>query len=93
MQREGNKTRTGQEPATQNGTGQRPGSTFWLITRCENGGMEVLTIGSDGEVLPVFSFEGEAEMFLRLGALGGAGRSGRQPWESLSRCSTDPAWA
>lgn len=38
--------------------------------RCENGGREVLTIGSDDEVLPAFSFEEEAEMFLRIGALG-----------------------
>ncbi len=53
--------------------------------------MEVLTIGSDGEVLPVFSFEDEAEMFFKLGALGGAGRPGRPPSGSLSRCSTDPA--
>ncbi len=75
VQREGNKTRKGREPATQNGTGRRPGSTFWLVTRCENGGMEVHTIGSDGEVLPLFSFEEEAEMFLRLGAL-------RESWQA-----------
>lgn len=32
----------------------------------------MLTIGSADEVLPVFSFEEEAEMFLGLGALGGS---------------------
>lgn len=30
-------------------------------------GLQVFTIGSAGEVLPVFSFKEEAEMFLRLG--------------------------
>jgi hypothetical protein len=47
---------------------------LWLITRPDHGRMEVLTIdpGSDGEALPVFSFEEEAETFLRFEALGTA---------------------
>jgi hypothetical protein len=47
---------------------------LWLITRHDNGRMEVLTIdpGNDGEALPVFSFEEEAETFLRFEALGTA---------------------
>ena len=41
----------------------------WLIARNEGGRVEVLTIGSnDEEALPVFSFEEEAQMFLRLRA-------------------------
>ena len=45
---------------------------FWLIARHRTGGMEVLTtnLARGGEALPVFSFEDEANMFLRLGALG-----------------------
>jgi hypothetical protein len=45
---------------------------FWLIARHRTGGMAVLTtnLARGGEALPVFSFEDEANMFLRLGALG-----------------------
>ena len=43
-----------------------------MIARQRTGGMEVLTSNLDcgEEVLPVFSFEDEANAFLRLGALG-----------------------
>ena len=46
---------------------------FWLIARHRTGGMEVLriTLACGEEVLPVFSFEDEAKMFLELGALDG----------------------
>ena len=42
---------------------------LWLIVKHNNCHMSVLTIhcGSDREILPVFSFEEEAEMFLRFG--------------------------
>ena len=41
---------------------------LWLITKHQNNRMEVLTINpGGGEVVPVFSFEEEAELFLRLG--------------------------
>ena len=40
---------------------------FWLIVREHTRGLEVFTLGSKGEVLPVFGFEEEAEMYLRLG--------------------------
>ncbi len=43
---------------------------LWLVVRQGARGLEVLTIDSSGEVLPVFSFEEEAEMFLRLGVSG-----------------------
>ena len=45
---------------------------LWLVVRHNNSSLEVLTtnIGTDGEALPVFSFEEEAELFLRYGALG-----------------------
>ena len=72
MLRENGRAEKGWEPASEDGTGRRPGPTFWLITGHENGGMELLTIDSDdgGETLPVFSFEEEAEMFLGFEALG-----------------------
>ncbi len=46
--------------------------SLWLIVKHDNARMGVLTIdpGSDREVLPVFSFEEEAEAFLRLWAPG-----------------------
>jgi hypothetical protein len=49
---------------------------FWLIAEYRTGGMEVLriTLASGEEALPVFSFEDEAKMFLKLGALGGGWR-------------------
>jgi hypothetical protein len=41
---------------------------FWLIARYRTGGVEVLriTLTSGEEALPVFSFEEEAKMFLKL---------------------------
>ena len=42
--------------------------TRWLIAREDNGRLEPLCIeSSEARVLPVFSYEEEAEMFLRLG--------------------------
>ncbi len=48
--------------------GNGPGRPLWVIARQDNGRMDVLTISHDenGEALPVFSFEEEAEMFLQL---------------------------
>ena len=44
-----------------------PSSTFWLVVRHEDRRMEVLMVGCSGEqALPVFSGEGEAEMFVWL---------------------------
>ncbi len=40
---------------------------FWLVARQRTAGLDIFTIGSAGEVLPVFSFKEEAEMFLRFG--------------------------
>jgi hypothetical protein len=43
--------------------------SFWLIATRAHGRMEVLTIDAGGEtVLPVFSFQEEGELFLRLEA-------------------------
>jgi hypothetical protein len=43
--------------------------SFWLIVTRLHSGMEVLTIDAGGEtVLPVFSFQEEGELFLRLEA-------------------------
>jgi hypothetical protein len=44
---------------------------LWLIAGHRTGWMDVLTINpGDGETLPVFSFEEEAELFLRFGTSG-----------------------
>jgi hypothetical protein len=40
---------------------------FQLIVRQQTKGLEVFITGDTGEVLPVFTFEEEAEMFFRLG--------------------------
>ncbi len=55
--------------------------TYWLITRYEGHRMEVFTADLDGagEVLPIFGFEQEAAMFLRLGTLG-TGWQARETW-------------
>jgi hypothetical protein len=43
--------------------------SFWLIATRVHSGMEVLTLDAGGEtVLPVFSFQEEGELFLRLEA-------------------------
>jgi hypothetical protein len=48
-----------------------PGPAYWLIVKNANGRIEVLTLGRDDtEMLPVFSFEEEAAMFLRLRGVG-----------------------
>ena len=49
--------------------GRPLGLMYWLITRNENGRVEVLTICLAGgeEALPVFSHEEEAQMYLSLG--------------------------
>ena len=51
---------------TSNGAARR---SLWLISKPEKGPMDVLTLdpGSDREVLPVFSYQEEAEVFLQLG--------------------------
>jgi hypothetical protein len=41
-----------------------------LITRQRTRGLEVFIIGGNGDVLPIFSFEEEANMFLQLGVPG-----------------------
>jgi hypothetical protein len=48
--------------------GRAPRRPLWLIANHDNGRMAVLTLGPgrDEEVLPVFSFEEEAEIFLRF---------------------------
>ncbi len=46
---------------------RRPSTTFWLVVRHEDRRMEVLMVGCSGEqALPVFSGDGEAEMFAWL---------------------------
>ena len=60
--------------ATQRRLG-RPKLANWLITKNENGRLEVLitSFASTKEALPVFSHEEEAELFLRLWEVEGEG--------------------
>jgi hypothetical protein len=53
------------------GASVRPTRSWWLIAKDGEPGTEPLAIERRGErVLPVFGFREEAQMFLRLGALG-----------------------
>lgn len=63
----------GQTSHTPESTLRRPqGSVYWLIARNGNAGIEVLVLDRNSQkTLPVFSFEEEAEMFLRFGNVGG----------------------
>jgi hypothetical protein len=63
--------RVGLARAATKGTRRR--LRWWLIAKHENRRVEFLTTGREedgGEILPVFSYEGEAEMFLHLGGYG-----------------------
>jgi hypothetical protein len=58
------------------GPSGRPTRTRWLIARDRDTGVEVFAVKRDGgRILPVFGFEEEAELFLRLGALGDGWRA------------------
>ena len=62
-----------EDTVTRRTAGRAQGLAYWLIARNGHGRIEVLTL--DGKkTLPVFSYEGEAEMFLQL--KGAAGRCG-----------------
>lgn len=56
--------------------GRRPVLSYWLITKNENGRIEVLTaLLADGEeALPIFSYEQEAELFLNFREAGSGWR-------------------
>ncbi len=74
--------------------GRARSPSWWLIVDRESGLAEVLALKLAGgeEVLAVFGFEEEAELFLWLGAVavgppGEAGWRGRPGPGSLPRCS------
>jgi hypothetical protein len=54
-------------------------TVYWLIEKREAGRTEMLTIGldEDREMLPVFSYEEEARLFLCLRGLGRQGDRGQ----------------
>jgi hypothetical protein len=59
------------EQVTEGGAARPPGLAYWLIAKNENCRIGVFTIDRRGEqVLPVFSFEEEAEMYLGFEASG-----------------------
>jgi hypothetical protein len=54
----------------QPGPRERPARTWWLIAKNGDAGLEVFAVEhGGGRALPVFGFEEEAAMFLRLGGL------------------------
>jgi hypothetical protein len=69
---ETNRAKLKGEQAPGRASGRAPGSSYWLITKNENGRIEVLTTNlAEGEqALPVFGHEEEAKMFLSLGGAG-----------------------
>jgi hypothetical protein len=72
-------TRVGLARVATEGTRRRP--RWWLIAKHENHQVEFLTMAHDEdgeEILPVFSYEEEAEMFLHLGGYGDDGWSARE---------------
>jgi hypothetical protein len=72
-------TRVGLARAETEGTRRRP--RWWLIAKTEYGRVEFLTMAHDEdgeEILPVFGYEEEAEMFLHLGGYGDDGWSARE---------------
>ena len=54
---------------TRRSSRRRPAAVFWLLVRNESRRVEVLMVGHGGHTLPVFSGEGEAEMFAWLGGV------------------------
>jgi hypothetical protein len=63
-QAETNRTKRTAESAPRRKPGPPP---YWLVAKSENSWIEVLTLDRDGEeILPVFSHEEEAVVFLRL---------------------------
>jgi hypothetical protein len=73
-EREANRAarRTAEQEASGHASEQHPASVYWLITRNENGRLKFLTLSLTGgeEVLPIFSSDQEAEVFLSLGQVG-----------------------
>jgi hypothetical protein len=78
---------------------------LWLIAKHDDGRTDVLTLGHDGngeeEALPVFSYEEEAEAFLRLQAPGKGWRARESrvgelisllygPCRSIEKVALDP---
>ena len=101
---ETNRARRTVEQVLERTPGRQPGSAYWLITKNDNGRLEVLTsgLGAYEEALPVFSYEQEAEMFLGLWEAGFDGWRVREstagevisvlygPCASVKRVAVDP---
>jgi hypothetical protein len=57
-------------------------TTRWMVARAQEGRLEPLCVrAGTSKVLPVFSFEEEAEMFLHLGGYDGYG------WRTRESCA------
>lgn len=104
LESEASRAKQPAERASGRASKRQPGLAYWLLVRNENGRLEILTTGlADGEeALPVFSYEEEAEMFLRLGQVASDGWQVREstagelisvlygPCASVERVALDP---
>jgi hypothetical protein len=67
---------------TKSPSGHTPTTTRWMIARSGEGRLEPLCVRArTSKVLPVFSFEEEAEMFLHLGGYDDSG------WRARESCA------
>jgi hypothetical protein len=103
-ERETNRAKRTAEQASRRAPGRVAGSAYWLIARNENSRLEVLATRLAGaeRALPVFSYEEEAEIFLRLWEVGYDGWQAREssagelisvlcgPCASVERVALDP---
>jgi hypothetical protein len=73
------------------GLGRIRTNTFWLIVRYDAGQPMFfeLETGSGANSLPIFSFEEEAQLFLRLGGLEGFWRAGETDAATLAKTRFD----
>jgi hypothetical protein len=74
--------RTPKREATKPHSGPTPPPTRWMVARAEEGRLEPLCVRAGlSKVLPVFSFEEEARMFLHLGGYEESG------WRARESCA------
>jgi len=78
--------RTPKQEATKPPSGPTPTTTRWMVARADEGRLEPLCVRAGrSKVLPVFSFEEEAEMFLHLGGYAASG------WRARESCAGELA--
>ena len=71
--------RTPKQEARKSRSGPTPTTTRWMVARAGEGRLEPLCVRTGlSKVLPVFSFEEEAQMFLHLGGYAASGWRARE---------------